>query len=201
MKQLLTIGLIGLLLLTLAACGKPDQGPEDSGNTTNTTDNINDTDDDATGTTTSHGLPNNSVDDEDIITIGEIVAFEDGQIHIISGDLVQVFDYDDSNADAFYVGQTVQLIQGETGNILENYLIEDFSIKHTNMGDLLTEVKGTISKMTDNEISIETEEGLETIKIHRPLSVVEGTEVNAVCGDFGKVCHSYIYLMKTPNYY
>lgn len=52
------------------------------------------------------------------------------------------------------------MIQGETGNILENYLIEDFSIKHTNMGDLLTEVKGIISKMTDNEISIETEEGI-----------------------------------------
>lgn len=132
------------------------------------------------------------------IIIGEIMQFDGKYIHIISGDLVQVFEYDNSKEEQFYINQTVSLIKGEKHNELQEYLIKDFTMKHTNMGMILTEIKGTVSEVSNEQLIVESEGKRVTIKTNKQIDVIEGTQVTAVCGDFGEG-YSLVYLLNEDS--
>ncbi|BES65033.1 hypothetical protein SANA_14720 [Gottschalkiaceae bacterium SANA] len=116
----------------------------------------------------------------DVITIGDIVAFEGSYIHIIAGDLIEVFSYDINQEGEFYLGQKVQLIKGDHENYLEPFLVEDFSVRHTNMGQLINVQEGQVVEVGNESMTLLTE-GLEKtfVTYQTPLvSIGEFVEVH-----------------------
>jgi len=122
----------------------------------------------------------------EIITVGDIVDFENQYIHIISGDLVEVFRYDVNQEREFYLGQSVQLIKGEKDNYLEPYLVEDFSVRHTNMGHLIDSVSGQVTEITDETITILSEEKEMSFIFYETSLVSVGDQVEAHYMNFGE---------------
>lgn len=107
------------------------------------------------------------------------MQFDGKYIHIISGDLVEVFEYDTSQALEFYLGQTVQLVKGEGVNTLEPFIIEDFSQLYTNMGDIIHTVEGEITSITDEYIIIESDGQEVSITSYSEVLVQVGDQVEA----------------------
>ncbi|MCT4634068.1 MAG: hypothetical protein N4A76_15270 [Firmicutes bacterium] len=109
----------------------------------------------------------------DVITAGEVMEFDGKYIHIISGDLVQVYKYDGNNKD-FYIGQSVKLLKGEDEDYLTKTDVKDFSVTHTNMGHPIDQIDGTVLsfdkehfvvKSGDNEIKFSYyDENLQLVK-------------------------------------
>lgn len=183
MKKILIIGLVGLMALNTIACSKiataeTEKGPaNDLENSISK--NVNDKDDNAlaTGDEDYFVTQTDDISIGEVITVGEIMAFDKETIHIISGDLVQVYNFDTSQASAFYLNQKVQLLKGEGQNILESYIVDDFSQRYTNMGHILTEIKGVIKSVTGDEIVINNDVEDLSIQIFQPIEYVEGTNV------------------------
>ncbi|MBI9014737.1 MAG: hypothetical protein JEZ08_21040 [Clostridiales bacterium] len=94
--------------------------------------------------------------------IGEVIEITGNEVHILSGDIVEIFDIDKEQLKTVYLGQTVKLFSKEGLLILEPYIIEDFSIRHTNMGQTINEFNGTVisieSKDNENFITIESDD-------------------------------------------
>lgn len=105
----------------------------------------------------SYVSPTDHIPVGETIIVGKIMEFDGDYIHIISGDLVQVFEYDQSQTEAFYLGETVELIKGETVNQLKPFLINDFSVRHTNMGQLIETVTGEVTAVDQASIKIQSE--------------------------------------------
>lgn len=123
--------------------------------------------------------PTDEIPVGEIITVGKIMQFDGKYIHIISGDLVEVFEYDTSQALEFYLGQTVQLVKGEGVNTLEPFIIEDFSQLYTNMGDIIHTVEGEITSITDEYIIIESDGQEVSITSYSEVLVQVGDQVEA----------------------
>jgi hypothetical protein len=191
--------LIGILVLTLgiSACGNQVVEPvSDSNenvveNTTVNETNEEDVNDEGKGTETDETIDEeyyvSSTDQYEIgevITVGEIVKFDGNQVHIISGDLIEVFTYDQSNADSFYLNQTVQLIKGEEEDILEVFIQDDFSVKYTNMGHILSVIKGEVLEVRDDFIVIDSRDEEKRIMTYEEQLLEEGSNIIAVCFEF-----------------
>lgn len=109
----------------------------------------------------------------EIITVGEVMEFDGSFIHIIAGDLVQVYEFDIKQASEFYLGQKVQLIKGETENILQPFIVEDFNIRHTSMGQLIYEVNGEITKIGEETMTLSTDDGEKIFNVYeKPMAKV-----------------------------
>lgn len=135
----------------------------------------------------------------EVITAGFIMQFDGEYIHIISGDLVKVFEYDKNQANDFYLNQNVRLIKGEKTNSLEPLIVEDFSTRHTNMGQIIESLTGTVSKVT-NEFLIIFSEGEETtIKTYEPQDIVEGTSVTIMYMNFEEDEKSMVSLLNEDS--
>ncbi len=119
------------------------------------------------------------------IIVGKIMEFDGAYIHIISGDLVQVFEYDQSQAEAFYLGETVELVKGETVNQLKPYLITDFSVRHTNMGQLIETLMGEVTAVDEKSITIQSEDGEILLSRYDDTDVPVGALVEAHYVSFG----------------
>lgn len=192
-KKTLLIGIF-VLALGISACGNQIVEPVSNSNETvveNTTGN--ETNDEGKGIETEI---DETIDEEyyvsltdqyevgDVITVGEIVKFDGDQVHIISGDMIEVFTYDQNNADSFYLNQTVQLIKGEEENILEVFIREDFSVKYTNMGHILSVIKGVVLEIRDDFIIIDSGDEEKRIMTYEEQLLEEGSNIIAVCFEF-----------------
>ena len=122
----------------------------------------------------------------EIITVGDIVDFENQYIHIISGDLIEVFEYDMNLASEFYLGQTVKLVKGENGNVLNPFIIEDFSIRHTNMGHLIDTAKGKLAAINEDTITVLSEEKEMTFTFYEVPDASVGEQVEVHYMSFGE---------------
>ncbi len=121
----------------------------------------------------------------EIITVGDIMEFDGQYIHIIAGDLVEVFEYDRNQASEYYLGQKVQLIKGESGNTLKPFIVEDFSIRHSNMGQLIYDANGEITQIGEETITVSTDDGELIFKVYEKPSVVVGDQVEVHYMNFG----------------
>ncbi len=123
--------------------------------------------------------PTDEIPVGEIITVGEIMQFDGKYIHIITGDLVQVYEYDTSQAEDYYLRQTVQLVKGEEADTLEPFIIEDFSMRYTNMGNPIYDVYGEITRIDDESITISADGETVTIKYYDTVYAQIGDMVEA----------------------
>lgn len=187
MKKLIIIGMAMMMVFAMVGCQK-DPSIEESGE--EVVDNTGDE---------YYISPTDHIAEGEVITAGYIVQFDGEYIHIISGDLVEVFEYDKNQADDFYLNQNVSLVKGEKTNTLEPLIIEDFSIRHTNMGHMIESLTGTVSNTSDETLVI-TSEGKEIIiKTYEPQELVEGTRVTIRYMSFEEDEKSMVYLLNEDS--
>lgn len=98
----------------------------------------------------------------DYDVIGEVIEITGNAVHILSGDIAEIYNVDKEQLQTVYLGQTVKLYSQDGVLIIEPYIIEDFSIRHTNMGQTINEISGTVisidSKDNENFITINSED-------------------------------------------
>lgn len=182
MKKILSLGLIGLLTLSMIACAPATNENVD---TTETSTNLSANDSNEEDTNNDYYVsPTDALAIGEVITIGDIMMFDGSKIHIISGDLVEVFEYDNTNEKAFYIGQTVQLTKAENSNILTAFEQEDYTITHTNMGQMIEQITGKLLAISDDSISIETEKEIVDIKTYEASEGLVGDMVTAYVMSF-----------------
>lgn len=121
----------------------------------------------------------------EVITVGEIMQFDGAYIHIITGDLVQVYKYNQRDEASFYLGQSVQLVKTEEGNKLEPFIIEDFSVRHTNMGQMVFVARGEVTAIDDGSIAILSDGAEMTFKTYAALFAEVGDQVEIHYMNFG----------------
>lgn len=122
----------------------------------------------------------------EVIIVGDIMDFENQYIHILSGDLIEVFETDTNLTSEFYLGQTVQLVKGKNGNVLKPFIVEDFSIRHTNMGELINSLSGQVTEITDKTVTVLSEEKEMTFSFYQVPIVSVGEQVEVHYMNFGE---------------
>ena len=120
--------------------------------------------------------------DKDALVVGSIMKFEEDKVHIISGDIVDIYDYNGFNKE-FYLGQEVQLIKSEDGNYLKKLDKDDYSMTHTNMGDKIDIISGSVESFDKSKIVVNT--GLDKISVqyfdeYLELETNEEVEIYAI---------------------
>lgn len=125
-------------------------------------------------TATNSTKPDEKVPTETVDTYpltGEIIEFEGDYIHILSGDIVERVKCSKENQERLYIGELVQVVEKGNKTTIEPYLQKDFSIKHTNMGHLITSVTGTLKNdVSGKEIIVtvgDKEHKFETYEDHQ----------------------------------
>lgn len=88
--------------------------------------------------------------------IGKIIKFENDKVHILSGDIVEIYPISKENSKKLYLGETVTLsLNGDTYNI-ETYIIEDFLTRFTTMGDKIESITGEVIISVIDSITIKS---------------------------------------------
>lgn len=128
--------------------------------------------------------PTDDIEIGDRITVGEIMQFNDNFVHIITGDLVEVYEYNSENMEEFFLGQTVELIKGEENNYLKVYAKDDYSISYTNMGHILTQVSGILKTIGEDYIKVESEGENIEISSQLPVKYEIGSQVTVYTVNF-----------------
>lgn len=197
MRKLLLTGSL-VLTMALAGCGvnseEKDMNIDDSltvsidNDDTSSNTDTDDLNEPGSLENPNEGRPGMNTDQfkvGEVITAGEIMAFDGDNVHIIMGDIVQIFEVDQANINNFYLNQSVSIVKGEDNNLLKPNLQDDFSITHTNMGMLLEQVKGSVTKVTEGVITIETLDGPMDFTTYAESYVELGSEVTLVFADYG----------------
>lgn len=141
---------------------------------------------DQEGTAPGEGK-NPSGENGSIKVVGEIVSFEKGRVHIITGDIVDIFQVAEENMKDFYLGETVGVKKlGEDRFELEKYEIKDFSTRHNTMGNLILTAIGEIKEIDDNGFTLATKDGDFEFETHDRVVLEEGTRVSVDYMEFGQ---------------
>lgn len=115
----------------------------------------------------------------DYETIGEIIKFEENKVHILTGDIASTYEIDEENLKEFYLGETAGVIKDSEGKCqLKKYKIEDFSVKHTTMGELILQATGKIKSVNKDRLIITTEEGDIEVEFSEDALLAVGTEIS-----------------------
>lgn len=205
MKKILSLGLIGLLTFSMIGCSPKETDnteisvaiPDNVEMTLDTSDTSNasgDMESTVSVTNTDSNIdgqdeeyyvsPTDNIAIGEVITIGDIAMFDGDKIHIISGDLIEVFEYDNKNEIDFYIGQTVQLTKNKDRNVLSSFEQEDYTISHTNMGDMITQISGKLIAIGKNSITIESKNGISKIETYEAFEGRVGDHVTAYVTSF-----------------
>ena len=101
-----------------------------------------------------------SINEESVETIGEIIGFGDNSIDILTGDIAEVYSVSNDQHKNFYLGQTVYVTkETDTEYSLMPYIKDDFTIRHTSMGQMILRITGEVIAHEDNNITVMTDEG------------------------------------------
>jgi len=109
--------------------------------------------------------------------VGEILEIRDGQAHILTGDIVQIYEVENAELEKFYLGETVSIKEIDGKNHMESYIIEGFDNQFTNMGQRIEEVTGKVDTVTETELTILTDEGVKKFELYNPIFAESGNEV------------------------
>lgn len=130
----------------------------------------------------------------DYETVGEIIAFEENGVHILTGDIAEIFNVDKDSVTSFYLGETVGVKRIDDNKFeLEKYSINDFNTKYTSMGELITTTTGTVKEIYKNKLVLNTVEGDLEFELYEKFAFEEGTEltVDYLDRDEGNVLINY----------
>jgi hypothetical protein len=112
---------------------------------------------------------------------GKIVGFEAEGVHIMSGDVIDIFKVDNEND--FYLSQEVGVMKGEEGKLsLEDIKETGFDINHTNMGHMISEVTGKVEEVTEKYIKVNGKK----YNTYETQDIVKGTNVTVEYLNFGE---------------
>lgn len=186
MKKIIILAITGLMLMGIVACTnqksekteniKESTKIETESKTDEPLNNIeNNTDD--------NNLEKYSADTEgiaigEVITAGEIMEFKENYVAIITGDIVESYEFDKKQINDFYIGQNVEIIKAEKSNQLKALLIENFENRYTSMGDLLEQFSGTLTNITEENIKIKSEDKEIEISLYSPIDYKIGNHVS-----------------------
>ncbi len=85
--------------------------------------------------------------------VGEVVYVKDNEVHILQGDMIEIFNVDSDLLKSVFLGQTVKLFDNAGVINIEPFIIEDFSIQHNSMGMMITESIGLVINVETTEDS------------------------------------------------
>ncbi len=111
------------------------------------------------------------------VVIGTIRAFGEGNVHLLTGDTVGVYDYDNTS-ETFYLGQNVQLAVDADKQVLKPYIRESFENTHTSEGDLLFKATGKLTEVASERIVMMTPQEQLTLATPTDIDLEVGTEVS-----------------------
>lgn len=115
---------------------------------------------------------------DDYVTIGEIIEFEKDGVHILTGDIAEIFKVDKENLEGFYLGETVGVKEvGDNKFELEAYKQNDFTVRHTSMGDIISTVTGKVKEVNGKKLVISTKDGDIEFEAYDELFYEKGMEV------------------------
>ncbi len=134
-------------------------------------------------------------DENDYVAIGEIIGFEEGKVHVLSGDVADVYVVEDTVLENYYLGQTVSVNKLENGKLtLDEFQNKDYSVKHTNMGHIIYTIKGELSLSSDRlELTVKNELEEKTFELNEELYLNENAliSVDYIIFDDGPVFLEY----------
>lgn len=103
-------------------------------------------------------IPNTIVNSQENIesnVVGKIIAFEDNSVHILSGDIPEIFQVPNDNLKDFYLGETVSVQKIDENNYeLSAYKNSDFSMRYTTMGDVISNTSGILREANEDSFVI-----------------------------------------------
>ena len=109
--------------------------------------------------------------------VGKIIAFDVNSVHILSGDIPEVFQVSNKNLKDFYLGETVSIKKVDESNYeLSPYKNSDFNTRYTTMGDLVSNISGILTEI--NEDSFVINQGEVDVKID------SGYKIDATIGTY-----------------
>lgn len=178
-RKHIALGLVTMLLLT--GCGTAPNNSNTDESRDVTISSINQTDESVT-----------SVNEDNFETIGDIIEFGEGEVHILTGDIAEIYQVSNDELQNFYLGQTVSVTK-ETENeySLMPYLTKDFSIRHTNMGNIIERVTGEVISFTDEQVTISTSKGELTYQKSEDLIIEVGKAYDFDVVDMGESKYTY----------
>lgn len=114
--------------------------------------------------------------------IGEVLQIESGKVHLLTGDIVQIYEVTQDSLDQVYLNETVGILKTEDDAYeVVPYMVEDFSVRFTNMGLKIETFPGKILKIQDQEdytvVTVEAEDETFTSDYYGPVSFEEGSQV------------------------
>lgn len=110
--------------------------------------------------------------------VGEILQFEDGKVHILTGDIANSYEINNEELEKLYLGQKVGLTQqNDNTYTIKPVLTKNFDIYHTNMGLTIHEFKGEVFKVSKDMIMIGNKEDRIMFNIYRDPEVTIGEMV------------------------
>ncbi len=120
-----------------------------------------------------------STEDLTYDVIGQIIEIRDNEVHILQGDIVEIFTVDNAVLQDFYLGQTIKLFEQAGQNVIEAFIIEDFNTVHTSMGMMITQIDGTVTEIESTDdvtlITLQTDEDLITLSLYFDLLIEVNT--------------------------
>ncbi|WP_105617282.1 hypothetical protein [Vallitalea okinawensis] len=123
-------------------------------------------------------VPDCGTDELDYETVGEIIAFEDNGVHILTGDIAEIFKIDQDSIKDFFIGETVGVKRIDNNEFeLKKYSVDDFSMRYTSMGELITSVVGTVKEINSNQLILSTDKGEIIFELYEKLEVENGTQL------------------------
>jgi hypothetical protein len=183
MKRVIALGIMGAFVMSMMGCTAPVDATEKSKTESEVQISIEEDQE-------AHNQ--NEKSDElavgDIITIGKIIEFRGDTIHITSGDIVEIFEYDENNTENYYLGQTVQLIKGEKGNYLTEFIKadDDYTIRHSNMGNPINQIPGQLIKVNDKSIVVSNGNDEFLIETYETVEAELGSHLTVYAMNFGE---------------
>jgi hypothetical protein len=167
-KNKIIIGMITTALL-LTGCGGNSINvlPDESKNIAISSE-VTDTDD---------TVSNINLDHLEYETIGDVIEIREGEVHVLTGDIAEIFKVSNDDLLNFYLGQTVYVTkETETDFSLLPFINDDFSRRYTNMGQMIERVSGSIISIDEGTAVLDTAEGAKTVGISEDTLLQENVE-------------------------
>jgi len=118
-----------------------------------------------------------TVKEIDYYTVGEIIQIEDNTVHILTGDVAEIFEVSQETLKDFYLGEIAGIVKEGEENKLTKYKVQDFSVRFTGMGLMIESITGEIIEATDEKLVLKTEEGEMTFTVNEKVFYELGNRV------------------------
>ncbi len=140
---------------------------------TQSADPIKNNDDSQSTSPVSAVEDNTPAPDYDIV--GEVIEIDGQDVHILTGDIVDIYTV--TSTQDIYLGERVQIINQDGRQVVKPFIVENFDVKHTSMGQTIEKITGKIEKVSETSFDLRTDSDLirfeyygETSEIHEGMT-------------------------------